>query len=33
VRGGRRGLEMELSPQDLVTLTGAAVQPLRRAVG
>lgn len=28
--GGRRGLEIELAPDDLVTLTGADVRPLRR---
>jgi Cys-tRNA(Pro)/Cys-tRNA(Cys) deacylase len=30
VSAGRRGLEIELAPQDLVTLTGADVRPLRR---
>lgn len=28
VSAGRRGLQMELAPQDLVTLTGATVAPL-----
>jgi Cys-tRNA(Pro)/Cys-tRNA(Cys) deacylase len=31
VSAGRRGLEIELSPQDLVALTNAEVRPLRRA--
>jgi Cys-tRNA(Pro)/Cys-tRNA(Cys) deacylase len=31
VSAGRRGLELELAPHDLVTLTGAEVRPLRRA--
>jgi Cys-tRNA(Pro)/Cys-tRNA(Cys) deacylase len=31
VSAGRRGLEIELAPDDLVALTGAAVRPLRRA--
>jgi Cys-tRNA(Pro)/Cys-tRNA(Cys) deacylase len=30
VSAGRRGLEIELSPDDLVTLTSAEVRPLRR---
>jgi Cys-tRNA(Pro)/Cys-tRNA(Cys) deacylase len=30
VSGGRRGLEIELAPADLVALTGAEVRPLRR---
>jgi Cys-tRNA(Pro)/Cys-tRNA(Cys) deacylase len=30
VSGGRRGLEIELAPQDLVALTNATVRPLRR---
>jgi Cys-tRNA(Pro)/Cys-tRNA(Cys) deacylase len=30
VSAGRRGLEIELSPADLVALTGAEVRPLRR---
>jgi Cys-tRNA(Pro)/Cys-tRNA(Cys) deacylase len=32
VSAGRRGLEMELSPQDLVSLTGAQVRALRRVI-
>jgi Cys-tRNA(Pro)/Cys-tRNA(Cys) deacylase len=32
VSAGRRGLEIELAPDDLVTLTGADVRPLRRGV-
>jgi Cys-tRNA(Pro)/Cys-tRNA(Cys) deacylase len=28
VNGGRRGLQLELDPNDLVRLTGASVQPL-----
>jgi Cys-tRNA(Pro)/Cys-tRNA(Cys) deacylase len=31
VSAGRRGLEIELTPADLVTLTAAEVRPLRRA--
>ena len=31
VSAGRRGLEIELAPQDLVALTRAEVRPLRRA--
>jgi Cys-tRNA(Pro)/Cys-tRNA(Cys) deacylase len=31
VSAGRRGLEIELAPDDLVALTGAAVRPLCRA--
>ena len=31
VSAGRRGLEIELAPNDLVELTGAQVRPLRRA--
>lgn len=31
VSAGRRGLEIELAPGDLVALTGAEVRPLRRA--
>ena len=31
VSAGRRGLELELAPADLVTLTRAQVRPLRRA--
>src|SRR3954468_3862524 len=31
VSAGRRGLEIELSPHDLVALTGAEVRPLARA--
>ena len=31
VSGGRRGLELELDPQDLVRLTDAAVKPIARA--
>lgn len=30
ISAGRRGLEMELAPGDLVALTGAGVRPLRR---
>jgi prolyl-tRNA editing enzyme YbaK/EbsC (Cys-tRNA(Pro) deacylase) len=30
-RDGRRGLEVELGPQDLVALTGAVVAPVGRA--
>ena len=30
VNGGRRGLRVELSPADLVALTGATVAPIRR---
>ena len=30
VSAGRRGLEIELAPRDLVALTGAQVRPLRR---
>src|SRR3954466_924633 len=30
VSAGRRGLEIELAPQDLVALTRATVRPLRR---
>lgn len=30
VSAGRRGLEIELAPEDLVALTGAEVRPLRR---
>jgi Cys-tRNA(Pro)/Cys-tRNA(Cys) deacylase len=30
VSAGRRGLEIELAPDDLVTLTGAHVRPLKR---
>jgi Cys-tRNA(Pro)/Cys-tRNA(Cys) deacylase len=30
VSGGRRGLEIELPPSDLVALTSATVRPLRR---
>jgi Cys-tRNA(Pro)/Cys-tRNA(Cys) deacylase len=30
VSGGRRGLEIELSPADLIALTGAEVRSLRR---
>jgi Cys-tRNA(Pro)/Cys-tRNA(Cys) deacylase len=30
VSAGRRGLEIELAPGDLVALTGATVRPLRR---
>jgi Cys-tRNA(Pro)/Cys-tRNA(Cys) deacylase len=33
VSAGRRGLEIELAPADLVALTGADVRPLRRAAG
>ena len=32
VSAGRRGLEIELAPDDLVSLTGAQVRTLRRAV-
>jgi Cys-tRNA(Pro)/Cys-tRNA(Cys) deacylase len=31
VSGGRRGLELELAPADLVALTGALVAPVSRA--
>jgi prolyl-tRNA editing enzyme YbaK/EbsC (Cys-tRNA(Pro) deacylase) len=31
VSAGRRGLEIELAPRDLVALTSAEVRPLRRA--
>jgi Cys-tRNA(Pro)/Cys-tRNA(Cys) deacylase len=31
VSAGRRGLEIELAPNDLVALTSAQVRPLRRA--
>jgi Cys-tRNA(Pro)/Cys-tRNA(Cys) deacylase len=30
VSAGRRGLEIELAPDDLVALTNAEVRPLRR---
>jgi Cys-tRNA(Pro)/Cys-tRNA(Cys) deacylase len=30
VSGGRRGLEIELAPRDLIALTGAGVRKLRR---
>jgi Cys-tRNA(Pro)/Cys-tRNA(Cys) deacylase len=30
VSAGRRGLQLELAPQDLVSLTGAAVRPVAR---
>jgi Cys-tRNA(Pro)/Cys-tRNA(Cys) deacylase len=30
VSAGRRGLEIELAPEDLVSLTGARVKKLRR---
>lgn len=30
VSAGRRGLQLELAPQDLVTLTGATVKPVAR---
>lgn len=30
VSAGRRGLDVELSPADLVTLTGAATAPVAR---
>lgn len=30
VSGGRRGLQLELAPADLIRLTGAVVAPLRR---
>lgn len=30
VNGGRRGLQVELAPADLVALTGATVAPIRR---
>lgn len=30
VSAGRRGLELELAPGDLISLTGAEVRPLRR---
>ncbi|MEV4419642.1 Cys-tRNA(Pro) deacylase [Patulibacter sp. NPDC049589] len=33
VSAGRRGLEIELAPADLVALTGAEVRPIRRAAG
>jgi Cys-tRNA(Pro)/Cys-tRNA(Cys) deacylase len=31
VSAGRRGLEIELAPRDLLELTRAEVRPLRRA--
>jgi Cys-tRNA(Pro)/Cys-tRNA(Cys) deacylase len=31
VSAGRRGLEIELAPGDLLALTGAEVRPLRRS--
>jgi Cys-tRNA(Pro)/Cys-tRNA(Cys) deacylase len=31
VSGGRRGLELELAPADLVRLTGARLAPVARA--
>jgi Cys-tRNA(Pro)/Cys-tRNA(Cys) deacylase len=31
VNGGRRGLQLEIAPEDLVRLTDARVQPLARA--
>ena len=31
VSGGQRGLELELAPADLVTLTGASLAPVARA--
>jgi Cys-tRNA(Pro)/Cys-tRNA(Cys) deacylase len=33
VSAGRRGLEMQLAPSDLVSLTDATVQRLRRDLG
>jgi Cys-tRNA(Pro)/Cys-tRNA(Cys) deacylase len=33
ISAGRRGLEIELAPQDLVQLTAAEVRPLRRPAG